>query len=152
MLSGNLRYKKSLYLCLLMISLTGVGLNVSAAQLIVKDAWIALAPPGVAAHAAYLHLVNNNKKSLTITQMVATHYSQVLLHQTKIVNDKVQMEHAHKFEIFADSSLFMTPGATHLMLIKPQKIQKINDQVSITLTFDDGSQQQVIASVQSRHE
>jgi copper(I)-binding protein len=127
-------------------------LRVSAAQLVVEDAWVQLAPPGVPSHAAYMRLINNNKKTLIIEHISAVGYAQVMLHQTKIVKDKVQMNHMESLEIPAATSVVLKPGTIHLMLMQPLHPQKIDDQVSITLKFDDGTEQQFTALVQANHE
>ncbi len=167
MLDGKLLYKICHGYCLLMAIQKNASIAIkilllmpflsfvfsaSAAQLIVEDAWVKLAPPGVTSHAAYLRLINNNKQALTITHISAAGYAQVLLHQTKIVKDKVQMDLVETLEIPAGTSVEFSPGATHLMLIKPQQQQQINDQVSVTLMFNDGTRQQFMASVQANNE
>ncbi len=168
MLSGKLLYRKNSYddsyddwlmmaikkfaAVTVLISFCCFALSASAAQLIVEDAWIKLAPPGVTSHAGYLRLTNNNKHALTISHISAVGYAQAMLHQTKIVKDKVQMDHVDVLDVPAGASIVFTPGATHLMLMNPQQPQKINDQVSITLKFSDGTQQKFIAIVQANHE
>ena len=168
MLNGKLLFNKNRLCCkacnsskkiasvtvsiLLLIPLISFALNASATQLIVEDAWIKLAPPGVTSHAGYLRIINNSKQARTITRVSSINYEQVMLHQTQIVNDRVQMSHVKVLEVPAETSVAFTPGATHLMLMKPKKPQKINDQVSITLTFSDGVQQQFIAPVQANHD
>ncbi len=136
----------------LFIGLFCLAVAVSAAPLTIEKAWIKLAPPGATSHAGYLRLINNNKQALTISRISAAGYAHAMLHQTKIVKDKVQMDHLHGLEIPAGASITLTPGATHLMLMNPQQPQKINDQVSITLELSDGTQQTFIAIVQASHE
>lgn len=136
----------------LLIALFCFVMNVSAAPLMVEDAWIKLAPPGATSHAAYVRLINNSKQALSISHISAVGYAQAMLHQTKIVKDKVQMDHLDVLEVPAGVSVTLTPGATHLMLMNPQQPQKINDQVTITLEFSDGTEQKFIAVVQANHE
>ncbi len=136
----------------LLLPLFCFAVNSSAASLKVEDAWIKLAPPAATSHAGYLRLINNNKQALTISHISATGYAHAMLHQTKIVKDKAQMDHLQVLEVPAGAVIALTPGAIHLMLMNPQQPQKVNDQVTITLEFSDGTQQKFVALVQANHE
>ncbi len=134
---------KALLLSLLMC----VSLQVSAAKVIVENAWIKLAPPGMTSHAAYLQLNNISKQALVIKHVSAENYERVMLHQTKLINDRVQMEHLETLVVPAQSSLVLSPGATHLMLMGPRRPQKLNEPVVFTLTFSDDTQEHFTAIV-----
>jgi periplasmic copper chaperone A len=124
----------------------------AAAELVIKDAWVKLAPKGTGNHAAYMQLLNTSAKPITIVAISTPKYERVLLHQTKIVNDRVQMEHVESLDIPAKSTLTLTPGAAHLMLIGSRQPQKSKELISFIFVFGDGTRQEFQAITEANHE
>jgi copper(I)-binding protein len=59
----------------------------------------------------------------------------------------MKMVQQQEMPVAAHGSLVLKPGSWHIMLIAPRKVPVEGDQVSLTLRFSDGSEQQVTAQV-----
>jgi len=106
----------------------------------IRDAWIAEAPPNVAAQAGYLTLENSTSKSMSLVGVLSDAFENIQIHRSE--HDKatglVKMVHEERVDIPANKELRFEPGGYHLMLMKPKLSLKEGDQVAMNLTFADG--------------
>lgn len=107
------------------------------ATLTVKDPWVKAADKGMTA--AFGTVVNGTGKDVTVVK-VSSPLSPVELHEMAMEDGEMLMrEKAGGFAIKAGGSHQLAPGGDHLMLMEPSAPIKPGDEVSFTLTLDDGS-------------
>lgn len=121
--------------------LSGLALH-SVAQVLVENAWVQLAPPGITVNAAYMQIKNPQARQQTIVGLSADCCAKVMLHNTRKVGDKVVMEHLDYLVIPVQSNVLLAPGGMHIMLVEPQEELTLASKVKLTFSFSDGSTQE----------
>jgi copper(I)-binding protein len=115
---------------------TSVGLDV-------RDPWVKAADSGMTA--AFATLVNKGTTDLTVVS-ASSSVSPMELHEMTMENGSMVMKRKEGgFVIKAGASHVLEPGGDHLMLMNLSKPVKAGDDVTITLTFADGSSTQFTA-------
>ena len=114
----------------------------SAAQVLVENAWVQLAPPTITVNAVYMKINNPQLRPQTIVSLNADCCAMVMLHNTRKVGDKVVMEHLDYLAIPAQSSVQLAPGGMHIILMEPHEELALESKVKLTFNFSDGSTQE----------
>lgn len=109
------------------------------AELRIEDGWIAAAPPGASAHAAYARLHNEGSTAVRCERVSSPAFGAAEIHRSQLEAGHHRMLRDQVIEIPAGGSARLEPGALHLMLFRPQVDLAAGAQVHITL--DCGSQQ-----------
>lgn len=117
------------------------------AEVKIEKAWVQLAPPGAKYYAAYLHLQNPGDVPVIIQSLSADCCQQVMLHRTRVKNNKATMEHLEELAIPAQGKVVMKPGGLHIMLMKAAMPLKVDDNVELNLHLASGEQQTISVPV-----
>lgn len=125
---------------------------VFAAELVIEDAWVRLAPPTASVNAAYMSLSNNTDRTISITRVDADCCAMAMLHETRQDADSVSMVHRDKLDIAPQSSVQLKPGGLHIMLMRPAQPLGEGDLVKLTIIMSDGSSHLVAAPVRASYE
>lgn len=115
--------------------------------LLVKDAWIAEAPPVSKVMVAYLILENTGTDNIKLSNATSVDYSSIEFHETKHEDGLAKMVRHSGFVIPAKSTVRLERGGKHLMLFNPQKRLKQGDVVTMKFIFADGSSMPVDINV-----
>ncbi|GAB3153911.1 hypothetical protein GCM10027058_23390 [Microbacterium neimengense] len=122
--------------------------SVAAAEAIsVSDAWVKSADSGMSA--AFGELNNDGDADVTVTSATTPASSAVELHET-VENESGQMvmrQIEGGFVIPAHGSLTLAPGGNHIMLMDLTAPLVAGDDVTLTLTYSDGTSSQITAPV-----
>lgn len=113
------------------------------------NAWIREAPPGAAAMAGYMTLMNSADKPVILVGASSPAFAKVMLHRTVMDEGMAKMLHQKQIEIPAHGSVTFEPNGYHLMLMKPKQQLKAGDKVEVTLEFADGSTLAVVHEVRA---
>jgi copper(I)-binding protein len=128
--------------------LMAAAVAVQAKGVVVNDPWVRAAPPNAPALAAFMQLENHSATDVALVEVRTTlPVSRVELHRTMMADGMMKMVQQQEMPVAAHGSLVLKPGSWHIMLIAPRKVPVEGDQVSLTLRFSDGSEQQVTAQV-----
>jgi len=114
----------------------------------IKAPYVRATLPGAPNSAAFMTILNDSDQAVSILQASspATEYCEL---HTHIHDDGVmRMRQVDKIEIPANGSVELKPGGLHLMFFNAQPLQE-GQQVEITLTLSDGSQQTLTAPVKN---
>ena len=98
--------------------------------------------------ASYMLITNNGDSDDALISVETEAAASVEIHQTMMENDVMRMMPAEDTSIPADESLTMEPGGMHLMLIDLQQDLKVDETITLTLTFESGTEVQVEAVIQ----
>lgn len=119
--------------CMLLVSCSQEQSN----AITIQDAWIREAPPNATAMAGYLTINNITPRDRILTFAKSKYFNSIEFHRTVIKDGVAKMRHHDELLIPAGESLEFKPGDFHLMLIGPKTAFKSNDEVTITLCFEN---------------
>lgn len=108
----------------------------------ITDGWIRLAPPNAKVNAGYVTIENPTDQALELVSGSAEGYKAVELHMMRMNGGNMIMREVESFTVPANSSLTLSPGGDHLMLIGPESARQQGDtsNVTLSLTAADGKQ------------
>ncbi|MFJ5923111.1 copper chaperone PCu(A)C [Kitasatospora sp. NPDC092948] len=113
------------------------AVTADAAPVTVKDPWVKAADSEMTG--VFGTLVNTTGGKVTVVSGTSTVSEKTELHEVADVDGKPTMrQKAGGFEIPAGASHELKPGADHIMLMGLTKPVKPGDEVTVTLTLDDG--------------
>ena len=121
-----------------------------AADLEVADPWVALAPPGAHATAAFMELKNPGDTAIDVVSADAEGFHAVELHLSVNEGGMHRMIEQEKITVPAGESVHLAPGGYHVMLIGPERSLAEGELVEIDLGLADGGQVTVAAPVTPR--
>ncbi|MCG9697481.1 copper chaperone PCu(A)C [Shewanella sp. Isolate11] len=110
------------------------------ANVMLVDGYVRAMPPSVPNTAAYFTLMNHGAaiKLVAVETPIA---AEAQLHTLVEEDGVVKMRQQPNFAIAEHGNLNLAPSGDHIMLLGLKQPLNIGDQVDLTLTFDDGSQQ-----------
>ena len=108
-------------------------------SLIIKNTWVAEAPPVSKVMAAYMEIENPSDQSLTIISATSDSFEQIEFHQSQHINNIASMKRMHRLVIPANGKLELKAGGHHMMLFKPVKKLKSGDHVSFSFKQENGN-------------
>ncbi len=111
------------------------------------DPYVRAVAPGQTVSAAFLQLENKSAETRTIVNAVSPISKVVELHSHIHENGMMKMRRIDSIEIPAHGKTVLKPGGLHIMLIGLHKPLKLDQKVSITLEFKNGSSQTIEAPV-----
>jgi copper(I)-binding protein len=120
------------------------------ADIAADDPWVAVAPPGVVAHAAYMTLTNHGETPRRLVAVVAQGYARAEIHESREIDGMAGMARLAALDLPAGGSAALRPGGLHVMLFAPDELRAPGDIVMISLIFDDGATMTVEATVRKR--
>jgi len=93
----------------------------AAGRLVVENAWIRAAPPGVGMLAGYATLRNDGDAPLVVIGAETDDFGSASLHQTITRNGVEHMQSLGEVTLEPGQSLQLAPGGGHLMLMGPKR-------------------------------
>jgi copper(I)-binding protein len=120
-----------------------------AADVAVRDPWIAEAPPGAMAAAAFMVLENDGAEPRSAVRAKSPACERIEFHRSEMEDGIARMREQKSLTVPAGGSLVLEPGGTHMMLIRPAAL-RAGDRIQISLELDDGEKLAVEAVVRKR--
>jgi periplasmic copper chaperone A len=117
------------------------------ATIAVTDAYARAVPPGQPNSAVFLTLTNGSPQARALVAGMSPMAEVVELHTHIHEDGMMRMRRVERIEVPAGGSVSLEPGGLHLMLIGLKADLAPGDQVDLTLSFDDGTQTEVLAPV-----
>ena len=143
--------KKLLSIVLIMFVLAIPGYSIAASTasdaVIVIDPYVRMVPPGQTISAAFMQMENSSDTIHAVVSASSTVSKVVELHAHIHENGMMKMRRIEKMEIPAHGKTVLEPGELHIMLIDLHGELKLDQKVSITLKFEDGSTKVIEAPV-----
>lgn len=124
----------------LLIGLVAVFETVSAdsGTIMINDAWIKEAPPGMTVLAGYMTIENRSSKKDALVQVSSPDFGSVEMHLSVIEDEKARMIQQHMIAIEPGGTTSLKPGGYHLMLMDPKRTLRQGDSVDLELVFESG--------------
>jgi copper(I)-binding protein len=111
------------------------------------DPYVRAVPPGQTVSAAFLQLENKSAETRYVVNATSPVSNVVELHSHVHENGMMKMRQIDSIEIPANGKAVLEPGGLHIMLIGLHDALKIDQKVSITLEFKNGTSQTIEAPV-----
>jgi copper(I)-binding protein len=106
----------------------------------IANAWVRAAPPQSDMLAGYATIRNPCATALTIVGAESPQFHDVSLHQTINTDEMSHMRMTTRVTVPAHGEVRMTPGAMHLMLMRPVHDFQPGEKVRLTMRFANGGQ------------
>ena len=131
----------------MLLTLSLVALPGFAQTLNISNAWIRDLPPSISMRAGYLSLENKTEHLINISSITSESFNRIEIHKTITKDGMMSMKRLDSLQIKPGKSVHLAPGGLHFMMIKPHTPVKLGDQISLTLTFDNGDSQSTLMLV-----
>lgn len=130
---------------IVLATLLTISCNQTSTETIqIDDAWVREAPPNVSMLAGYANITNNSDEDRTITSAKSDHFKMVEIHKTIVKDGVAKMRRQNNLIIRAGKTLELKPGSYHLMLMHPTTELKLNDEVKVTITTNNGNESEEV--------
>lgn len=128
-------------------ALAAIGLlafgSAHAGHVMVSDAWVREAPPGAAALAGYMTVMNHSGEARALVAASSPAFGHVMLHRTVMEEGVAKMVHQMRVELPANGTVTFEPSGYHLMMMKPKQALKAGDVIPVTIEFANGEMMEV---------
>lgn len=113
----------------------------------IKGQWVREAPPSAMMLAGFGRLHNADSEERALVDASSPAFADIELHETVEEDGVMLMIEQETITVPAEGMRELKPGSYHLMLMRPHEPLEAGDEVTITLTFDDGSEREVVFPV-----
>lgn len=115
---------------------TASGATATIGDLVITGAWARPAEQG-GSTAVYMVIQNNGESDDALHDVAAPAVTdEAMLHESKMVDNVMIMEHVHQIDIPAGGSATLERGGLHIMLIDVKEELKVGARISVTLHFE----------------
>lgn len=121
----------------------------AADEVRVTGAYVRAVPPGQPNSAAFMSLSNGGAKPHALVGAQSPVAETLELHTHLMEGEMMRMRRVDRFEIPAGGSVALDPGGNHLMLIGLKRFLKPDQEIELTLRFEDQSIQKLQAPVRT---
>lgn len=113
----------------------------------VIDPYVRAVAPGQTVSAAFMQLENGSAEALSVVNATSTVSKVVELHSHVHEGGMMKMRRIDNIDVPANGKAVLEPGGLHIMLIGLHDELQLDQKVSITLEFSDGSSKTIEAPV-----
>jgi copper(I)-binding protein len=143
----SLKHLSSL-LVLSLVALSGTALAESATdQVSVSDAYVRAVPPGQPNSASFMEITNGSSTDHALVGGSSPAAEVLELHTHTMEGGMMRMRQIEKIDLPAGQSVKLQPGGLHVMLIGLKQNLVPDENVPITLKYEDGSEVTIEAPV-----
>jgi copper(I)-binding protein len=115
--------------------------------LLIEKAWAPHTGKRTMSAAIYLTIKNESAEEDTLTGVSTEAANMSMLHESKMVDGVMIMEHIERLPIPAGGAVSLSPGALHLMLMQLAEPLKRGSATQITLHFEKAGDVPVIVEI-----
>ena len=108
-------------------------------KIVVENGYVRESIPGTSISSAYMTLTNTSSKNIKLIAASSTISDLIEIHQHTMENGLMKMRQIDSVEIAAKDQMVFQPSGYHLMIFDLKKPLKAEQQIIITLHFDDNS-------------
>lgn len=118
-----------------------------ASDIKVENPYVRATPPNLPTSAAFMNVINNSDKAVSIVKASSNVSKVVELHTHDMKDGVMKMYQVPKIDVASNGHTELKPGGFHIMLIGLKKPLKVGENVSLTLEFSNGSTKTITAPV-----
>lgn len=127
--------------------LTACGAGSTGPQISVEDPWARSVPAAGGNGAVFFQLVNTGNEADQLVGGESPAAGTVEVHQTKMEEGVMKMEHIPGLEVPAKGEVLLKPGGYHVMLIDVTQPLAPGDTLPITLRFEKSGEMKMDVEV-----
>lgn len=116
-------------------------------QIVIHDPYVRAVPPGQPNSAVFMQLENQSDSDHVLVHATSPVSKVVELHTHRDEGGMKKMRRIEKIDIPARAKTSLQPGGLHVMLIDLYDELTLDQKISLTLEFEDGSKIPIIAPV-----
>lgn len=134
---------------LLLLLLCAPAAQASCGGLSLREGWVREAPPGAGMLAAYGTFKNTGRQARRITAIASPDFEGVEIHETRLVDGRMQMRAVEPLVLAPGAELVLKPGGAHLMLMQPARELRRGDKVAFSFHCGAGAALQAVLPVRT---
>jgi len=127
--------------------LSACGAGSAGPQISVEDAWARPVPAAGGNGAVFMRLVNSGGEADQLVGGESPVAGGVEVHQTKMEEGVMKMEHIPGLEVSPKDEVLLEPGGYHVMLIEVNQPLAAGDSLPITLRFEKSGEMKLDVQV-----
>jgi copper(I)-binding protein len=112
----------------------------AASNLAFTEAYVAAAPPGISAMAAYMVIENPGDSSRRIIAISSDDFAEVQIHRSTLEKGVARMEQMESLPVEPGSKVELSPGGIHLMLLEPVRDFELGEIILLQVREADGTE------------
>ncbi len=120
---------------------------VLASGLVLEDAWVRALPPTQANTAAYLRIDNRGTSPVQVVGASVELAGSVEIHTSATVDGYVTMQQLPTLTVNPGSSVDLSPGGKHLMLLNLERMPQAGESLQLCLMTNSGEKPCIAAPV-----
>jgi copper(I)-binding protein len=132
---------------LLVAALAAACTSVDAAPPVVREAWVALPPPGAPVTAGYFVLDNPGASAIELVGIESTDFARIELHETVMTEGRARMQPRPRLSVAAAGQVEARPGGLHLMLHDARQPLAAGTRIALVFRLADGRRLHATAEV-----
>ncbi len=129
-MKNNFCLKQITAFFLLFASITHVYAH---ADVKISEGYIKANIPGSDVTAAYMKIINNSDKAITLEKVTGSISNQIEIHEHSMADGMMKMRQVENITINANSSITLKPSGLHLMIFSLK--QELSKEEAVTLTM-----------------
>lgn len=118
---------------------SNLGFASENSDILVEDGYARESIPGTSISSAYMTISNLSAKNIRLISASSVVSERIEIHQHTMLDGLMRMRQRDYVEIAAKNSTVFQPSGFHLMIFDVKQPLKANDNITITLHFDDQS-------------
>lgn len=118
-----------------------------ASSIEVKNQYVRATPPNIPNSAAFMKIINNTSKDISIIGAKSNIAKKVELHTHDMKNGMMRMYQVQKVDVKANSNVMFKPGSFHVMFLGLNQPLKESQNITFTLLLSNGEKVNVTAPV-----
>jgi hypothetical protein len=119
----------------------------TASDISIQNAYARAVPPGQPNSAAFMTITNDGEQERDLVAAASDVAEVVELHTHTMDDGVMRMRQIERIALPAGETVTLEPGGLHVMLIGLTRDLKAGDSLTLTLGFDDGSEQSLTLPV-----
>jgi periplasmic copper chaperone A len=127
-------------LAMSLLILSGAASAQSTDEVAIDDAYVRAVPPGQPNSAAFMKVSNNGSTTHALVGGSSPAAEVVELHTHTMEGGMMRMRQVEKIDLPAGETVSLQPGGLHVMLIGLKQKLVPDEEIPLTLRFEDGSE------------
>lgn len=132
----RIRFSSVLLVAAGLLLSTAISATAAAKDVVVTDVWARASAPSAKAAGAFMTIENAGKAGDRLLSARSAAAKQVEVHESKMVNNVMQMRRIDGLPVAAGDKVVLKPGGLHVMLIDLEKQLVQGERFKMTLVFE----------------
>ncbi len=128
---------------------TFLSFTAAAADIQVSGQYARETIPGTSISSAYMTIANNQSTDVTLTGISSSISERIEMHEHLMADGMMKMQQVDSILIKANDRIVLQPHGYHLMIFNLHQPLMANNEISLTLHFANGDNEEIIVPIQA---